>query len=99
MEVKPTNKDRQMEIIEHGIWVCEDCLMPMVYGDFSGLDYYYSGAECDEREAAVRAGMDRLSGAVMVDGEQEFSTSPCDCCTSTLHGKRHEFVRLGEVAA
>ncbi len=75
------------------IEVCEDCLMPIMYGDFTGLDYYYSPEEADARADEIEAGMDRLSErGALVNSDlhgAEFSKFPCQCCGSKLHGRRH----------
>lgn len=75
------------------IEVCSDCLSPIMYGDFTELDYYYSSDEADARAAEIEAGMNKLSerGALVnsdLDGA-EFSKFPCECCGSKLHGRRH----------
>jgi len=86
-----------MEITEK-VWLCEDCLFPAVYGDFSGLDYYYTPESAAIRMSEIEAGLERLSvSGVLIIGEDEneFSTSPCECCGCNLAGKRHEFFILG----
>lgn len=94
-----------MSIIDDDVQLCEDCVIPAVNGDFTALDYHYTASEADERMAAITAGMDRLGCIVPwsnEDGEgeeDEFSSRDCDCCGSTLAGRRVRFVQLGEVAS
>lgn len=73
------------------IWLCEDCLMPAVYDDYSGLDYYYQTDVVEKRYIEIQAGLIRLGVIYPGDVEEEFSRCSCDCCNSPLHGKRYQF--------
>ena len=64
--------------------------------DYTGLDYYYSEQEVDNRIKEIKDGLDRLGvGLCMSLGEKEHSIDQCDCCYSPLHGKRQQFILLG----
>lgn len=90
-------------MIENDLWLCSDCLFVAVNGDYSGLQYYYSGGELDARIAGIDAGLDALGPHLVPDfdseegtGIREFSSQTCDCCRSKLAGERHRFAILGE---
>lgn len=72
---------------------CEDCLMPIAYGDFTGLDYHHEPGKADERMREIMAGIRKLSakGSLLINTDlvHEFSRETCDCCGSQLHGKRY----------
>jgi len=60
-------------------------------------------SEADRREAEITAGLERLGAHLVPDNDSEtgrgihdFSTRPCDCCGTKLHGSRHEFATLGD---
>lgn len=46
------------------IWVCQDCLMAAVNGDFTGLDYAYEPDEAERRMEEIVAGLEALPGLV-----------------------------------
>ena len=76
---------------DYEIEVCDDCLMPIIYGDYTGLQYYYNGKELDKRIDGVNKGIDAIDGYMMASSKQslEFSKNTCDCCGSKLAGVRH----------
>ena len=93
-----------MEVIQDDLWLCQDCTIVAVNGDWTWLDYYYSSeAEQEERRAEIEAGLSEL-GAHLVpnfdseagDGMEEFSSRHCDCCGTDLAGGRTRFAILGE---
>lgn len=66
--------------------LCEDCVMPAIYNDFSAI----TDAETYEK---VAKGLEEL-GNIAYDStipEDEFSHKTCDCCGSTLAGRRVYF--------
>lgn len=70
-------------------WVCVDCLLPLVNGDFTAL-----GDLPRQRQNAIREGMDHFPGNAHHLGPQyddEFSAAQCDCCGTTLAGERFAF--------
>lgn len=86
------------EVIDDEYMVCGDCLMPIVYDDFSSLDFHYKGMAVDQRRAEITYGMSEAGGHIMCgDSEKdlEYSTRACDCCGSPLAGSRHHMVVLG----
>jgi hypothetical protein len=69
------------------ISVCQDCLIAITNGDFSGMD--------EGQAEATEKGMYRLTGSHRVyliagDTEHGFSVNKCDCCRSKMHGDRFE---------
>lgn len=85
-----------MKMLNEDLWLCEDCIMPAVYGDFTGLDYYYSPDESSEKQAIISEGLDKLGTICITDDVEEFSHKTCDCCNTRLGGKRYNFAQLGE---
>ena len=89
--------------VEKGdIWLCADCLQAAVNDDYTGLDYYYEAKEAEERETAIRKGLNKLGPNLVPDfdsetddGIEEFSSCGCDCCGSGLAGTMHRFAVLG----
>jgi len=74
--------------------ICIDCVIAHANGDFTGMDA--------DREAEVRAGMDRTGHLIIVDDEngvidQYFSWSRCDGCGTRLGGDRVKAVALSEI--
>jgi hypothetical protein len=79
------------------LWFCDDCTMVAVNDDASGI-------ESERRERAVRRGLSDLQkdGSYAVpnydsetgEGEDEFSWSECDCCGTSLGGRRTRFSLL-----
>ena len=87
-----------MMVIIENLAFCEDCTMVAVNGDYTGLDYHYSGDEAEKKAKEIDAGLAAL-GAVYYDDSREsdeFSARRCDCCGSALAGRRDYFVVLGE---
>jgi len=73
------------------IEVCDECVLAIVNGDLTGLDYSYDSREASERKSAIVAGEESLSseGQVVISGDRnEFSIDPCDCCGTKLAGGR-----------
>lgn len=65
-------------------WVCDDCISPIVNGDLTGVP--------EDRLAAVEEGLEDFPGDAHPTGEaDEFSRGKCDCCGTTLAGRRHAF--------
>lgn len=77
-------------------WLCEDCTMVSVNGDYTGLDYYLGEEAAAIRAEDIDAGLERLGYICPTDEEDEFSRSECDCCGDSLAGRRMKFVELGE---
>ena len=82
---------------------CSDCVQPVANGDFSSLDYYYSGEEADRMMQRITEGMEELceehGGSLHIgDLVDEFSRERCDICGSTLAGSRHGIVVLSSAA-
>jgi len=81
-------------LLDDDLWVCVDCMIVAVNGDYSGLT--------DERCEEVDAGLEGTGGYVVPnfdgsetdDGIREFSWSPCHCCGSELGGSRHRMAVL-----
>jgi hypothetical protein len=93
----------RIEVVQDDIWLCVDCLMAAVNGDFTGLDYSYTEDEAAERHGEIVAGLDALGPGLVSDfdaetgdGIEEFSCHGCDCCGSRLAGQLHRFAVLGE---
>ena len=90
-----------MQVHDDRYMVCQDCLMMLANDDASGLDYDYDEKEAVRRLKAINDGVQEAAGEgcyiVCGDSEQdeEFSTSPCDCCGDRLAGSRHHCVLLG----
>lgn len=88
-------------VVLDDLWFCDDCTMVAANGDLTGLDAY---DDADERAAEIAAGLAALvegvNGGYVVtnftddDGVDEFSRSDCDCCGSTLGGRRTRFAVL-----
>jgi len=92
-----------MRVIRDDLQLCQDCLFAAVNGDFSGLDYHYEKSEADKRQREIVLGLGKLGRNLVPDfdsntdeGIEEFSTRPCDCCGTKLHGSRHRFAVLGK---
>lgn len=92
-----------MRVIQDDLWLCVDCLFAAVNDDYSGLNYYYSPAEAQKREKAIRVGLQELGPHLVPDfdtetdeGHETFSSRGCDCCGSDLAGEMHRFAVLGE---
>ncbi len=76
------------------VWyMCEECTIGLINGDFSGMD--------DKTSVMVQNSIDALPQWIVPDfdvesgeGIFEFSKMRCDCCRTHLHGSRHRFGRL-----
>ena len=73
--------------------VCTDCLLAIANDDYTGLDYFsHSPAAAAEREREIRAGIAALAAdgnLTPADYSEDFSRTPCECCSEDLHGERH----------
>jgi hypothetical protein len=83
-----------MEIVQDEIWLCMDCTMYAVNGDFP-----------EERAEECAKGVNAYGPHLVIDddpetgeGRNEFSSCACDGCHSRLAGERWRFAVLGEVA-
>lgn len=90
-----------MKILDDDCWVCDDCISEIANGDLSVVDYSYSGDEAEQRKQEIVDGELYACGYengywVAGDGYDEFSTSDCDCCGTSLAGARHRCSILGE---
>lgn len=84
--------------IQYELWLCEDCMIAEVNGDYSGMT--------DERAAEVSAGLEKLTSEVgwisanwdseTGEGELEFSRIQCDSCGTRLAGRRFRFASFGK---
>lgn len=89
-----------MRVVRDDLALCDDCTIAAVNGDFTGLDYHY-GTKADDRMREIVAGLDKLGPHLVpiFDSEtgigiDEFSRQECSCCSSRLHGSRHQFAVL-----
>lgn len=57
-----------MQVIRD-LWLCDDCTIVAVNGDYSGLDYYLNEKQAAERAAEIDYGLKRLPGLVPDDGD------------------------------
>lgn len=87
--------------IEHELWLCDDCTIAEVNGDYSGMteeraEEVSQGIEqLVERVGPLSANFDGETG----DGELEFTNRRCDSCgTSAGAGSRHRFASFGKRA-
>lgn len=69
--------------------VCSDCLMAIVYDDYTGLDYSLEPKAANRRMREIKQSITDLGPLAPVDYTEEFNTSPCDCCGCHLAGERH----------
>ena len=76
------------KIIADDLWLCPDCTIAAVNGDFTGMD--------DETAKRVREGLDKLcpEGGLVPDfdsetgeGVMEFSRLRCDSCDGAAGGR------------
>ena len=83
-----------MKVVRDGLWLCADCRIAAVNGDFTGI-------ESDERVKEVEAGLERLGAHLVNDegengeGYDEFKWRSCDCCRTNRGGERFRFAILG----
>ncbi|WP_437884511.1 hypothetical protein [Pseudomonas sp. LRF_L74] len=81
-------------------WLCDDCLLAEAYGDFTALSFSLPEHEVDQCIQQIESALKELMPfSADFDSESgwgidEFSRSPCGCCNSLSHGRRHRFVRL-----
>jgi hypothetical protein len=72
-------------------WACDDCVLARENGEVpegrpASEPAVWALWESDPHDVANNCGGD--DG----EGDQDFSTSPCGACGSTLHGSRHRYV-------
>ncbi len=92
-----------MQVLTDNLWLCSDCLLAAVNGDYSGLEYYYPSPEqVHDRKQTITNGLQALGANLVPDFDSEtgegirgFSASACDCCRVHLAGERHRFAILG----
>lgn len=89
----------KIRILDDEFMVCGDCVQPIVYGDYSALDYHYNTLDSEKRYREICEGIERnckngFCSIEIGDNEKnvEFSKRSCDCCGSELHGHRTHFV-------
>lgn len=95
-----------MKVTHDDLWLCHDCAIVTVNGDWSGVDDGSpEGAKIRRR---IEQGLGELGamGHLACDsahedeeedaGERDFSWASCDCCASRLGGGRIRFAILGE---
>lgn len=71
-------------------WLCCDCTLAGVNGDYSGMDPGTAArvfAAVSAYPGRLAPNWDSDSGA----GVREFSKAPCDCCATPLAGHRFRF--------
>ena len=85
-----------MMITVDGLGVCDDCAMVIANADWTGVGYGLTAEETEERETAIRDGLNARPGHWVLtchgedgDPDYEFSRWPCDCCRTKLAGLRH----------
>lgn len=78
-----------MKVIARDIWLCDDCTMVAVNGDYSGLDYHLTERQAARRAAEIDAGLDRLPGLVP-DNTPDEPQHRCEACG--WHGPSSEVV-------
>ncbi len=77
------------------ISVCEDCAMVLINGDYSGIEYAFTNpSESEKRIKEVQVGVTNMPPVVYNGDHDEFSWSPCECCGSTLGGKRFHMMEV-----
>ncbi len=88
-----------MRVCLDDLWLCVDCLMAAVNGDFTALDNHPETA--DERMAEISAGLESLGPHLVPDFDSEADTGirfrnycQCDCCQSAKGGTFHRFATL-----
>lgn len=53
-----------MQVINENLWLCTDCVMVAVNGDYTALDYHYDEGNFQKRKREIDAGLDALPGLV-----------------------------------
>jgi hypothetical protein len=84
-------------IINDDYQVCDDCTPVLANGDYTHLDYYYDEPVASAVMERINQGMDEAGGYIALgdsDKDIDFTRRRCDCCGSTLHGRRTHFVVL-----
>ncbi len=79
-----------MEILET-LMACDDCLMYVANDDIPD--------ERPDLRRLIDAQLDMSTSkwlCVGDDAEDEFSWRPCECCGSTLGGRRNQLILMGE---
>jgi hypothetical protein len=91
-----------MRVIRDDLWLCVDCMIAAVNGDYSGLDYAY-GDDAEKRAGDINDGLEALGIGLVPnfdcdtdEGHREFSRCGCDCCGSGLAGEMYRFAVLGD---
>lgn len=66
----------------HHFHVCDDCLLGIVNGDFSGIDYHYSGEEAEKRYNHVVKSINKMPPNITTgnNGDNDENYGTCDCC-------------------
>lgn len=76
--------------------VCSDCIFPIIYGDFSAIDFHFSGDEATARINEIELGITNLTNSIGVlsagDSHDEMSSEACACCGTSDAGDRYEVV-------
>lgn len=90
-----------MKVKRDDLWLCQDCMIAAVNGDFTGLDFSQGKEAADARMATIITGLERLGPHLVPDfdsetgeGVEDFSRKGCDCCETRLAGSRHRFAVL-----
>jgi hypothetical protein len=81
-------------VVIENIALCVDCAMAAVNDDYSGLDYYYSAFEVEQKIRDIQLGLKTLGPGLCYDGsreEDELSIRQCDCCRTRMAGRRIYF--------
>lgn len=80
--------------------VCSDCLMWLINGDSTGLDYILGEEESWERLEEIKAGerelLEASASPLAVGGDVGFHATPCECCGDWHHGDRTEIKSLAK---
>lgn len=91
-----TLKQQVVEVLNDNLWLCDECTVAAVNDDYTGIDYYLSGKEADDRVKEITKGLKSLGvGLCIGEDEEEYSTKRCDCCRTHFDGRRHQFILLG----
>jgi hypothetical protein len=83
--------DEDSDNDDNTLMACQDCLMYVANGDLP--DYR------DNLESDIQGHIGVPSGRLTCgdsDKDDEFSSSPCECCGSRLGGSRHQLVIMPE---
>lgn len=84
-----------MIVKQDDLWLCEECMIAAVNGDFSSID-------SDEQVRNIEYGLKELGPGLVhdfdsetQDGIYEFTLKLCACCKTYLAGSRYRFAVLG----